>query len=54
LRARTVGLYYLIRSVAIAPAAFIGGLLWEVRPAVPFFAALVVGLFGTILFATRT
>ena len=54
LRARTVGLYYLIRSVAIAPAAFIGGLLWEVRPGVPFFAALVVGLIGTILFATRT
>jgi len=52
--ARTVGLYYLIRSVAIAPAAFIGGLLWEVRPGVPFFAALGVGLIGTILFATRT
>jgi MFS family permease len=54
LRARTVGLYYLIRSVAIAPAAFIGGLLWEVRPGVPFVTALVVGLIGTILFATRT
>ena len=54
LRARTVGLYYLVRSVAIAPAAFIGGLLWEVRPGVPFFTALAVGLIGTILFATRT
>ena len=54
LRARTVGLYYLIRSVAIAPAAFIGGLLWEVRPGVPFVVALVVGLIGTILFAART
>ena len=54
LRARTVGLYYLIRSVAIAPAAFIGGLLWEVRPGVPFVAALVVGLIGTMLFAFRT
>lgn len=53
LRARTVGLYYLIRSVAIAPAAFIGGLLWEVRPGVPFFAALVVGLVGTVIFAVR-
>jgi MFS family permease len=51
LRARTVGLYYLIRSVAIAPAAFIGGLLWEVRPALPFIAALCAGLAGTALFA---
>src|SRR5437762_5459078 len=28
LRARTVGLYYLLRSLAITPAAAIGGLLW--------------------------
>jgi len=51
LRARTVGLYYLIRSVAITPAAFIGGLLWEQRPSLPFVLAMVVGLFGTLLFA---
>ncbi|HEY3056145.1 MAG TPA: MFS transporter [Thermoanaerobaculia bacterium] len=51
LRARTVGLYYLIRSVAIAPAAFIGGVLWEQRPALPFIVALCVGLLGTVLFA---
>jgi len=50
-RARTVGLYYLIRSVAIAPAAFIGGVLWEQRPALPFVVAFVVGLAGTALFA---
>ena len=50
LRARTVGLYYLIRSVAIAPAAFTGGVLWEVRPSLPFFVALIVGILGTILF----
>src|SRR6185436_17630736 len=29
LRARSIGLYYLIRSVSIAPAAFIGGMLWS-------------------------
>jgi MFS family permease len=51
LRARTVGLYYLIRSVAITPAAFVGGLLWEQRPELPFVFAMVVGLFGTLLFA---
>ena len=50
LRARTVGLYYLIRSVAITPAAFIGGLLWERQPSLPFVFAMAVGLFGTLLF----
>ena len=51
MRARTVGLYYLIRSVAIAPAAFIGGVLWEQRPSLPFIVACAVGLAGTALFA---
>jgi MFS family permease len=51
LRARTVGLYYLIRSVAITPAAFVGGLLWERQPSLPFLFAMIVGLFGTLLFA---
>ena len=51
LRARSVGLYYLIRSVAIAPAAFIGGLLWQVAPAVPFWIAGGVGLVGVLVFA---
>src|SRR5215510_1117635 len=39
LRARSIGLYYLIRSVAITPAAVIGGLLWELTPALPFWMA---------------
>ncbi len=51
LRARTVGLYYLTRSVAIAPAAFAGGLLWRISPAVPFLAAGAVGLAGAAVFA---
>jgi MFS family permease len=51
LRARSVGLYYLVRSTAIAPAAFVGGLLWERYPALPFFTAMTVGIIGTILFA---
>ena len=50
MRARTVGLYYLVRSVAIAPAAFAGGILWEQRPALPFIVAFAVGLAGTALF----
>jgi len=51
LRARSIGLYYLVRSSAIAPAAFAGGLLWNIQPAVPFVAAGAVGLAGTVLFA---
>ena len=51
LRARSVGLYYLIRSLTIAPAAFIGGLLWEVTPALPFWMAGLIGLVGVVVFA---
>jgi len=50
-RARSIGLYYLVRSCAIAPAAFAGGLLWRIAPTVPFLAAGAVGLAGTVLFA---
>jgi hypothetical protein len=46
-----VGLYYLIRSLAIAPAAITGGLLWQVAPQVPFLLAGVIGLMGTAVFA---
>jgi MFS family permease len=51
LRARSVGLYYLVRSLSITPAAAIGGLLWSFDPRVPFVAAAVMGLIGTIVFA---
>lgn len=51
LRARSIGLYYLVRSVAIAPAAFIGGQLWRVAPALPFYVAAGIGLVGTAAFA---
>jgi MFS family permease len=50
-RARTVGLYYLVRSLSITPASAIGGLLWKIRPQIPFFAAGVIGIVGTLLFA---
>ncbi len=51
LRGRTVGLYYLIRSLSITPASAIGGLLWRVRPETPFVAAGLIGVAGTLLFA---
>jgi MFS family permease len=51
LRARSVGLYYLVRSLSITPAAAIGGLLWKFAPQTPFITAGIVGLIGTIVFA---
>jgi len=50
-RGRTVGLYYLTRSLSITPAALIGGFLWKIDPVIPFFVACCIGLIGTILFA---
>ncbi len=51
LRARSVGLYYLVRSLSITPAAAIGGLLWKITPEVPFVIAGIIGLIGTLVFA---
>ena len=51
LRARSVGLYYLLRSLAITPAAFIGALLWRITPVFPFIVAGTIGFAGTALFA---
>ncbi len=50
-RARSVGLYYLVRSLSITPAAAIGGLLWRITPEVPFVVAGIIGLIGTLVFA---
>src|SRR6266566_8511487 len=50
LRARTVGLYYLLRSLAITPAAAIGGLLWKVAPQTPFVMAGIFGVAGVFIF----
>jgi hypothetical protein len=52
LMARSVGLYYLLRSLSIAPAATLGGLLWQARPSLPFLLAGGIGLIGALLFAT--
>jgi hypothetical protein len=51
LRARTVGLYYLVRSLTITPAAAVGGLLWKIAPQTPFVLAFLIGIAGTIIFA---
>jgi MFS family permease len=49
-RGRTVGLYYLTRSLSITPASVIGGFLWKINPAIPFFVACAIGLAGTLIF----
>ena len=51
MRARSVGLYYLIRGLSITPAAVIGGFLWKITPEVPFLIAAAIGLLGTLIFA---
>jgi MFS family permease len=50
-RARSVGLYYLVRSLSITPAALIGGLLWNIAPQIPFVTAAIIGIAGTLVFA---
>lgn len=50
-RARSVGLYYLVRSLSITPAAVVGGLLWKISPEVPFVTAALIGIAGTIVFS---
>jgi MFS family permease len=50
-RARSIGLYYLVRSLSITPAAAIGGLLWKLTPQLPFLTAGIIGIAGTIVFA---
>lgn len=50
LRARSVGLYYLVRSLSITPSAAIGGLLWKITPQLPFIVAAFIGLIGTVVF----
>jgi MFS family permease len=49
-RARTVGLYYLVRSISITPAAVIGALLWERNTAAPFLVAAAFGVAGVLVF----
>lgn len=51
MRARSVGLYYLIRGLSITPAAVVGGFLWKITPEVPFVLATGIGLLGTLIFA---
>jgi len=50
LRARSVGLYYLVRGLSITPAAALGGALYTVTPRLPFVVAGAIGLLGVLVF----
>ena len=49
-KAGMFGLYYLLRDVVVAVAAFGGAFLWEVSPQTNFIAAFCFGVLGTIFF----
>jgi hypothetical protein len=44
------GLYYLLRDVVVAVAAFGGAFLWEISPQTNFIAAFCFGVLGTVFF----
>ena len=52
-KAAMFGLYYLIRDVLVAFAAFGGALLWRVSPELNLKVAFAFGVIGTIWFAWR-
>jgi len=49
-KAAMFGLYYLLRDVIVSLAAFGGAFLWQIGPALNFFAAFLCGLTGTLWF----
>lgn len=52
-KAAMFGLYYLLRDVIVAFAAFSGAVLWAVRPELNLLVAFGFGILGTVWFAAR-
>jgi MFS family permease len=50
-RGRAVGLYYLIRGLAVFPASLVGGWLWTLDPRWPLLTAFAVGVLGCLAYA---
>jgi len=48
---RDYGLYYLLRGLSVAPAALIGGWLWQQAPWLPFIVAGGVGVCAVLFYA---
>lgn len=51
IEARTVGAYYLARDLIVSLAAFLGGWLWSIAPALNLWTAFACGVLGTAYFA---
>lgn len=52
-RGRAVGMYYLLRGLAVFPAPLVGGWLWTQDPRWPFYAAFGVGVAGVLAYALQ-
>lgn len=52
-RGQVVGLYYLIRGLAIFPASLIGGWLWTLGHDWPFYVSGMLGFLGFLVYAVR-
>lgn len=50
-KAAVFGLYYMLRDMVVAVAAFGGAFLWLISPAANFLTAFVFGLIGTVGYA---
>ena len=50
-RGRAVGLYYLLRGLAVFPAPLVGGWLWTIDRRLPFYVAFAVGVAGFVVHA---
>ncbi|HEV8580189.1 MAG TPA: MFS transporter [Thermoanaerobaculia bacterium] len=50
-RGRAVGLYYLLRGLAVFPAPLMGGWLWTLDRRLPFYVAFAVGVAGFLVHA---
>jgi len=49
-QARTVGTYYFLRDTIVSVAAFAGGILWKISPALNLWTAFAFGLLGSAYF----
>src|SRR6185295_2747188 len=50
-RGRAVGLYYLVRGLAVFPAPLVGGWLWTLDRRLPLYTAFAVGVAGFLVHA---
>jgi MFS family permease len=52
-RGRSVGVYYLVRGLAVFPASLVGGWLWTLDRRWPLYVAFAVGVAGCVVYALR-